>query len=157
VDFNTARNFGIPSGTVPVGVLNGDYSFILRNGVCNNGGGCIISAGTSSGYQCSMLRSGNGGGYENLWYTPGGIYDTNFGLNAIGTRFALTFDGSTRRSYLNGVAGATQACAGLTTAAAAQHIGSDIFGGSYNFNGQLYYLLVFGIAVPAADVAILST
>jgi hypothetical protein len=154
IDFLNSSSLwlNMPSGTVPVGVLNAQYTFVLKHGTINNtsGGGIISSGGYSQvTNQNNVLRMG-GGGYYNYWYGN----DYAYGSYAAGNRVVVKYDGTNRTGYVNAVAQTPYANSGYTNAANIQYIGKD----PYNdwFNGQLYYVYIFGIAIPDADRTILS-
>jgi hypothetical protein len=87
-----------------------------------------------------------------------GYYTINGGYAAKNT-VAVTYDGATRRGWVNGTATAGVAATGGTTEVTGQFIGKDLLtnvGFADYFNGQLYYVYIFGTAIPDADRIILT-
>ena len=154
IDFGNSSNqfLNIPSGTVPVGTLNAPYTFIVKHGFINSSNGCIIGAGISSGNQSNVLRVDNGYGYYNYWW----FNDYGIGSNHNnGNTVSVTFDGSTRSGYVNGVAQTPMVASGSTTSAGQQYIGFDA--NNEWLNGQIYYIYIFGSSISTTDITKLTT
>lgn len=158
VDFqnDSLRFMNMPSGTVPVGVLNAPYTIALKHGNVNSVNGVIISSGTGATNQANGL-SMNTAGVINWWWNNEYTFGPTFGAYATGNRVVVKYDGVNRTGYINAVATAAVASSGYTTASGPQYLGKHLPPHTQYFNGQLSYMYIFGSAVPDGDRVILDT
>jgi hypothetical protein len=139
----------MPSNTVPAGVLNAPYTFVTKHGTINNSAGALICSGGFGVNNANVLRV-NAGNYLNYWYAN----DYGFGPYAPGNRVVVKYDSTNRIGYVNGVQQTPGPSSGYTSLAGPQYIGYDNQGNW--LNGQLYYVYIFGSAIPDADRTILA-
>jgi hypothetical protein len=147
----------IPNGTVPVGVLNASYSFVVKHGNSLNTSGGFIGAG--SGGVTNQVNSwrffGNTRTYRNYWW--GNDFDYGNGDTTIPIVAAVTYNGSTftQKGYRGAVlVSTTTSRQGGTTSNTAQSIGRTVV--NEYLNGQMYALLIFSAELPVTDVTILN-
>jgi hypothetical protein len=158
--FSSGTNYflNMPAGTVPVGVLNASYSFVVKHGNTNNpGNGGFIGAGNFNSNVCNSWRfAGSTRQYQNYWYAN----DFNFGNTdtTIPIVAAVTYNGSTltQKGYRKAVLTTTATNRkGNTTANVGQKIGVTV--ANEYLNGQMYALLIFSTELPQSDITLLDT
>ena len=161
LDFGYSNNqnlyFNIPNGTVPVGVLNASYSFVVKHGnTINNSGGFIGAGSGGVGNQVNSWRFfGNTRTYRNYWW--GNDFDFGNGDTTIPIVAAVTYNGSTfaHKGYRAAALVSTTSRQGGTTSNAAQSIGRTVV--NEYLKGQMYALLIFSAELSQSDVTILNT
>lgn len=153
---SSSQNLLIPSGTIPVGILNAPYSFIFKRGTVNNSNGGFIGAGANSGNQSNCIRGANnlGFAYTNYWN------GNDFGIGATslyqpGDTLAIKYDGNRQTGYLNNNLISSNIHTGGTTTSGQQYLFLDVQG-NY-LNGQMYNCMIFNKGIPVSDIAILSS
>jgi hypothetical protein len=162
LDFGYSNNenlyFNIPNGTVPVGVLNASYSFIVKHGnTINSISGGFIGAGIAANNQTnSWCFNGNTRNYRNSWYNND--FTQVSGRNSpIPGVAAVTYNGSTlmQKGYRDAVLSisATNRSDG-NTAVAVQTIGVTVT--SEYLKGEMYALLIFSSELPQSDITLLD-
>jgi len=161
IDFGlTTGNYylNMPSGTVPVGVLNASYSFVVKHGNARNvSNGGFIGAGNFASNVCNSFRfNGSNSQYWNYWYAN----DFGFGNSVIKIPVvaAVTYDKTTltQRGYRDSLLTTTTTNrSGSTTAAVNQTIGVTVF--NEYLQGQMYSLLIFSSSLPQADITVLNS
>jgi hypothetical protein len=150
--------FNIPNGTVPVGVLNASYSFVVKHGnTLNTGGGFIGAGNIGVGNQVNSWRFlGNTRTYRNYWW--GNDFDYGNTDTTIPIVASVTYNGSTfiQKGYRGDVlVKTTTNRKGGTTSNVAQSIGR--IGTDEYLKGQMYALLIFSAELPQSDITILNT
>jgi hypothetical protein len=153
---SSSQYLNIPSGTVPVSVLNAPYSFVFKHGTVNNLDGAFISGGISgSNNQSNVIKaySSQPNGYANYWWANDFLFGSN--TLASGNQVSIMYDGSYQRGYINGKLNSTITHTGGTTASGQQYLFRSALG-EY-LNGQIYNALIFNKAIPVTDVGILSS
>ena len=164
---NNCINFGLtsgnyylnmPSGTVPVGVLNASYSFVVKHGNSRNlTTGGFIGSGIAAVNSCNSFRfAGTNRSYQNYWY--GNDFAFGNAVNKIPVVAAVTYDKPTltQRGYRDGVLTTTATNrSGVTNAATNQTIGVTIV--NEYLQGQMYSLLIFSSSLPQSDITILNS
>jgi hypothetical protein len=150
---NSSTQFlNVPSNTVPTGVTNAAYTFLLRHGGINNvSTGNIISSGIGSTNQNNTLRcNSTGSAYQNYWWAN----DMNFGTSGqlqAGNQVCVTYDGTNRKGYINTNLVTTQASSGYTVPAGQQYLFRASYSNTDYLNGQIYYMYIFGNAISDID------
>lgn len=144
---SSAQFLNMPSGTVPVGTLNAQYTFVFRHRAVNNmTTGGIIGSGTNATTNATNNVRLNNTNYINYWWGN----DYSFGTaSANGNTVSVRYDGTNRIGYVNGVAGTATASSGYTNGAGQQFIGKTT--NNEHLNGQLFYVCIFGSALADAD------
>jgi hypothetical protein len=98
---NNANLFlNMPSGTVPVSILNASYSFVVKHGnSVNVATGGFIGAGIAANNKCNSFRfSTNIRNYQNYWYgNDFGFGNTNATIPIVA---AVTYNGSTQNGLI---------------------------------------------------------
>lgn len=153
--YSTSSNLfmNMPSGTVPVGIFDASYSFVVRHGNARNiSNGGFIGSGTSATNQCNSFRF-NGGihYYWNYWYS------NDFGWNDTNTDIpissSVTYNGITKiqKGYVSNTLQSTiPDRTGVTNAVALQTIGQTVVG-EY-LQGQMYSLLIYSAELLQSDI-----
>jgi hypothetical protein len=151
----------MPSGTVPVGVLDASYSFIVKHGGSsrNTTDGAFIGSGTATNNKSNVFRL-NGGmnKYWNYWW------NNDYGWSNSNSTYpvvaGVTYNGSTgskvRKGYISGTAQTSSTDTGYTNdSAGTQYIGRTSQTGQY-LQGQLYAVLIFSVELTQSDVTLLN-
>ena len=160
--YSTSSNLfmNMPSGTVPVGVFDASYSFVVRHGnSINTYTGGFIGAGTFSLNVCNAFRLYNSSinQYANYWYNNDLTWGT--ATTTVPTLAAVTYNGTskTQKGYVSALLNSTAtARTGGTTAAALQTIGNTPAGTEY-LKGQMYSLLIYSAELPQADITTIDS
>lgn len=148
----------MPSGTIPVGVLDASYSFVVRHGnarVTFNGG--FISGGTHSLNKSNSFRFNSGiHSYWNYWY------DNDFGWSDTNTNVPIssivTYNGTTKtqKGYIsNTLQTTTLSRTGTNTDIAVQSIGKTT--ASEFLQGQLYSVLIYSVELLQSDITTINS
>jgi hypothetical protein len=146
LDFRTNRFFVLPDGTVPTG--NSAYSFVVQHGDIdpNEYATLIFSGVVNNANQTNALWKHNATTYRHYWWSN----DLDFSGYAKDNVVVVTYDGTTRRGYVNG----TQQNSNVPTArngqASNNRIGNRPDG--FPLNGDLYYVGIFGTALSQSEV-----
>jgi hypothetical protein len=144
----------IPSGTIPVGVLNAPYSFIVKHGSVNgvSGTGAFLSGGVNGTINiANTLEVYPGNTYLNWWFSN----DIQFGTYNPGNQVCVTFDGLVRKGYINGKITNSYTNTGNMVSSGQQYLFTDLQ--SHYLNGQMYNCMIFNKAIPVTDLAILTS
>ena len=147
IDFlNTSTVFmNIPSGTVPVGALNLQYTFVVKHGKVNNIYGGLIGSGLNTTNQANNLRWHNGS-YLNWWYSND--YSITGSLNR-GNVVSVRYNGVNRAGWVNNSATAPANSSGYTNAAGPQYLGKCIQ--DQYLNGEIHNVFIFGLGISDSD------
>jgi hypothetical protein len=149
---NSSLQFmNVPSNTVPTGITNAPYTFLLRHGGINTSVGPIIGAGSLSTNNSNTLRfNSSGSSYmRNEWFNN----DLDFGSTGqiqSGQQACLTYNGTNRKAYINTNLTSTSSSSGYTVTAGQQYLFTRTSKDMY-LNGQVYYIYIFDIAIPDID------
>ena len=162
LDFGYSNNaslfLNMPSGTVPVGVLDASYSFAVKHGYSNNlANGGFIGAGNFASNVCNSFRiAGSTHRYQNYWYgNDFDFEDTNPKIPIVAT---VTYNGTTKTQNGYRDAALTMTATGRqgnTTANVGQTIGVTVY--SEYLKGQMYSLLIYSNELPQSDINIVNT
>lgn len=149
IDFknNSASFLTMTNNPVPTGTLNAQYSFVVKHGPVNNttNGGLIGSGTANVNNAANNLRFDNTI-YRNYWWNN----DYTFGTTVnTGATVTVTYNGTTRRGWVNGVAATTATSSGYTNGTGPQFLGKTV--ANEHLNGSLFYALIFGTALTDAD------
>lgn len=145
IDFRTGKYLVLPDATVPTG--SGAYTLLAKHEeIITTGGGIVGGGNFGTNTQALALRR-DVSKYRAYWWGT----DIEFGTFANGNVVAETYDGTTRRGYVNGALAGTFSGSGRNTQAGNNRIG---FTGLSEFlNGSLYYVFIFSTALGDSDVA----
>jgi hypothetical protein len=163
IDFgysNTSNLFmNIPSGTVPVTLLDASYSFVVKHGYSRNINGGFIGAGTRSPNKSNSFRfNGTIHSYWNYWFSNDFGWDdknTNVPISS-----SVTYNGTskTQKGYISNTLQSTilnrtgqNTDAGIQTIGNSNSVNSDQF-----LQGQLYSVIIYSAELPQSDITILN-
>ena len=162
LDFGYSNNanlfLNMPSGTVPVGILNASYSFVVKHGnSLNTVDGGFIGAGSASTNLANSFRFyTNIKNYQNYWWANDFIFgNTNTKIPIVA---AVTYNGTTftQKGYRDAVSTTTTTGRnGGTTANVTQTIGRTV--ANEYLKGEMYSLVIFSSELPQSDITILNT
>ena len=146
----------IPSGTVPVGILDASYSFVVKHGYSrNSSNGGFIGAGIGNYNNCNSFRFQNGiNRYWNYWW------NNDFGWGDVSTISpivaSVSYNGTTktRKGYVSNILKNSASATGTNTSSAIQSIGVTV--ANEYLQGQIYSLLIFSVELPQEDINILN-
>jgi len=167
IDFGYSTNanltMNIPSGTVPVGVLDASYSFVVNYGnTLNTTAGGLIGAGIANiNNRNNSLRLNNGiRSYSNYWWANDFTWSDTTTYTPVVV--SVTYNGTSKvqKGYVDGVVKSTTSRTGGTTSVATQTIGvtSAAAAGSVieYFKGQIFSVNIFSAELPQSDITIFN-
>jgi hypothetical protein len=164
IDFGFINNvnlfLNIPSGTVPVGVLDASYSFVVKHGVSRNyTNGGFLGAGTFTSYTSNSFRyGGSPNTYINYWFGANTQWRTSESTETSPSVASITYNGTNKiqKGYFNGtLTGTFTNKTGVTTGARTQTIGVTDSGSAY-LRGVMDSLLIYSSELPQEDITILN-
>lgn len=141
----------LPSNTVPTGTLNAPYTFLVRHGTfTNTTNGAMIGAGTTGvNNQANVLRANNStSAYTHYWWNNDVVFGAAAQLTS-GNQVCVTYDGGTRKVYINTNLLTSVASSGVLVSQDPQYLFTDK--ANEYLNGQMMYIYIFGSAIPDED------
>lgn len=160
MDFRTGRSLSLPDGTVPFG--NSAYTVVARMGDAFSNRtlfshwnvNTYLYSGTAATSQTNAFSIGSDAtsfsGYHHWWYNNDATISSY--PHVSGTVCTWTYDGLTRRGYVNRALSVTRANTEVRASTNLNNrIGAQGQDGALGLNGELYYLLIFSTQLADAD------
>ena len=149
----------IPDNTIPTNSPNAPYTLAARHYTIT-ATDCIIFSGNPAGalntWNVLRAQTSPAVGYENDWYSNDYLFGSTL---TSGNVIVVTYDGTTRSGFINGVASPTSPSTGYTSSPGGQTIGrlgTNPTWAPYSMTGELYWVSVYGSALSSYDRAILQ-